>query len=143
MDQAPAKEVTTEAQRKCEGADCNNDAGSLQCPTCQKLGKESYFCSQDCFKRNWVGQFYFFKAKRHIEARAASEIFTLCFQSADSPLSFSCDRPNIKSFTKAQTVRSPTSVSHSPKSSHNLTQMAISTRSPPIPSREALGRSIR
>jgi len=54
MDQAPAKEVTTEAQRKCEGADCDNDAGSLQCPTCQKLGKESYFCSQDCFKRNWA-----------------------------------------------------------------------------------------
>jgi len=36
------------------GDDCNNDAGSLQCPTCLKNGnKESYFCSQDCFKRNW------------------------------------------------------------------------------------------
>ena len=56
MDQAPAKEVTVTNERKCEGADCNNDAGSLQCPTCQKLGKESYFCGQDCFKRNWVGQ---------------------------------------------------------------------------------------
>ncbi|CAK4033523.1 Methionine aminopeptidase 1 [Lecanosticta acicola] len=53
MDQAPAKEVTIEQKRKCEGADCENDAGSLQCPTCQKLGKDSYFCSQDCFKRNW------------------------------------------------------------------------------------------
>ena len=41
--------------RKCMGDDCNNDAGSLQCPTCLKLGiKDSYFCSQDCFKRNWV-----------------------------------------------------------------------------------------
>lgn len=40
--------------RKCMGDDCNNDAGSLQCPTCLKLGiKDSYFCSQDCFKRNW------------------------------------------------------------------------------------------
>jgi hypothetical protein len=56
MDQAPAKEVTVNNERKCEGADCSNDAGSLQCPTCQKLGKESYFCGQDCFKRNWVGQ---------------------------------------------------------------------------------------
>lgn len=53
MDQAPAKEVTIEKKRKCGGADCENDAGSLQCPTCQKLGKESFFCSQDCFKRNW------------------------------------------------------------------------------------------
>ncbi|KAJ2996426.1 hypothetical protein NUW58_g979 [Xylaria curta] len=38
---------------KCLGADCKNDAGSLQCPTCMKLGKESFFCSQDCFKHNW------------------------------------------------------------------------------------------
>lgn len=39
---------------KCKGDDCDNDAGTLQCPTCLKLGtKESYFCSQDCFKRNW------------------------------------------------------------------------------------------
>ncbi|KAH8769968.1 putative methionine aminopeptidase [Diaporthe sp. PMI_573] len=40
--------------RKCLGADCANDAGNLQCPTCLKAGvKDSYFCSQDCFKRNW------------------------------------------------------------------------------------------
>lgn len=39
----------------CAGAGCQNGAGALQCPTCQKLGlKNSYFCSQDCFKRNWV-----------------------------------------------------------------------------------------
>lgn len=55
MDQAPAKEVTVNHERKCEGGDCDNNAGSLQCPTCQKLGKEAYFCGQDCFKRNWVG----------------------------------------------------------------------------------------
>jgi len=54
MDQAPAHEVVVSNKRKCEGDDCSNDAGSLQCPTCQKLGKEAYFCSQDCFKRNWV-----------------------------------------------------------------------------------------
>lgn len=42
-------------KRKCLGADCENDAGSLQCPTCMKLGiKDSFFCSQDCFKKNWV-----------------------------------------------------------------------------------------
>ena len=58
MDQARAKEVTVDKKRKCEGSDCPNDAGSLQCPTCQKLGKEAYFCGQDCFKRNWVGWSY-------------------------------------------------------------------------------------
>jgi methionyl aminopeptidase len=42
------------AARKCAGKDCDNDASQLQCPNCQKLGRESYFCSQDCFKRNWV-----------------------------------------------------------------------------------------
>ena len=47
-EQAPAK-------RKCLGAGCGKDAGDLQCPTCLKLGiHDSYFCSQDCFKRNWV-----------------------------------------------------------------------------------------
>jgi len=46
--------MATDAPRKCSGADCENDAGTLQCPNCQKLGKESYFCSQDCFKRNWA-----------------------------------------------------------------------------------------
>ncbi|KEY65098.1 hypothetical protein S7711_08167 [Stachybotrys chartarum IBT 7711] len=41
-------------KKKCLGADCENDAGSLQCPTCLKLGvKDSFFCSQDCFKKNW------------------------------------------------------------------------------------------
>lgn len=43
------------AKRKCLGADCDNDAGSLQCPKCLTLGmKDAYFCSQDCFKRNWA-----------------------------------------------------------------------------------------
>jgi hypothetical protein len=43
------------AKKKCMGADCENEAGSLQCPTCLKLGiKDSFFCSQDCFKKNWV-----------------------------------------------------------------------------------------
>ncbi|KAI0184220.1 methionine aminopeptidase [Xylaria flabelliformis] len=43
-----------QAKLKCLGKDCENDAGSLQCPTCLKMGiKDSFFCSQDCFKRNW------------------------------------------------------------------------------------------
>ncbi|KAF2762627.1 putative methionine aminopeptidase, type I [Pseudovirgaria hyperparasitica] len=43
------------AKRRCLGTDCENDAGDLQCPSCLKLGtKDSYFCSQDCFKRNWA-----------------------------------------------------------------------------------------
>lgn len=43
------------SKARCAGADCQNEAGALQCPTCLKLGlKDSSFCSQDCFKRNWV-----------------------------------------------------------------------------------------
>lgn len=43
------------AKKKCLGKDCENDAGSLQCPTCLKMEiKGSFFCSQDCFKKNWV-----------------------------------------------------------------------------------------
>lgn len=41
--------------RKCIGVDCQNTAGNLQCPTCLKMDIDSFFCSQDCFKRSWVG----------------------------------------------------------------------------------------
>lgn len=42
-------------KRQCLGADCDKDASDLQCPTCMKLDiKDSYFCSQQCFQRNWV-----------------------------------------------------------------------------------------
>ncbi|KXH32033.1 methionine aminopeptidase [Colletotrichum nymphaeae SA-01] len=42
------------AKKMCLGVDCPNEAGTLQCPTCLKLGiMGSFFCSQDCFKKNW------------------------------------------------------------------------------------------
>jgi uncharacterized OB-fold protein len=38
----------------CLSEGCGKTA-TLQCPTCIKLKIEgSYFCSQDCFKKNWV-----------------------------------------------------------------------------------------
>lgn len=44
------------AKKTCLGVDCENEASSLQCPKCLSLGiKDSYFCSQECFKKNWVG----------------------------------------------------------------------------------------
>lgn len=47
--------IDQSGKKKCLGVDCENDAGPLQCPTCLKTGiKDSFFCSQDCFKRNWV-----------------------------------------------------------------------------------------
>lgn len=48
--------TNSDPKNKCCGTDCDNEAGTLQCPTCLKLGvKGSYFCSQECFKKNWVG----------------------------------------------------------------------------------------
>lgn len=38
----------------CSGDDCNKEAGTLKCPTCLKNGTNSYFCDQECFKRNWA-----------------------------------------------------------------------------------------
>ncbi|KAJ6104724.1 Methionine aminopeptidase 1 [Penicillium sp. IBT 18751x] len=46
--------MTAESPRKCIGVDCSNNAGTLQCPTCLKAGTDSFFCSQDCFKRSWA-----------------------------------------------------------------------------------------
>lgn len=39
---------------KCAGVNCANEAGTLKCPTCLKIGKEISFCSQDCFKKSWT-----------------------------------------------------------------------------------------
>lgn len=40
----------------CLAEGCSKTA-TLQCPTCIKLKIEgSYFCSQDCFKKNWVNK---------------------------------------------------------------------------------------
>ncbi|KAI5461943.1 methionine aminopeptidase 1 [Mariannaea sp. PMI_226] len=39
---------------ECMGQSCENTAAALQCPTCLKMGIDSYFCSQDCFKKNWT-----------------------------------------------------------------------------------------
>ena len=36
----------------CLTPDCGKPA-TLQCPTCKKLGKNSPFCSQECFKTSW------------------------------------------------------------------------------------------
>lgn len=38
----------------CRGVNCNQVATKLQCPVCLKLGIQGvFFCSQDCFKKNW------------------------------------------------------------------------------------------
>jgi hypothetical protein len=50
-----ADDTTATPAKQCMGDGCPNDAGSLQCPTCLKLGlKDSFFCSQECFKKSWV-----------------------------------------------------------------------------------------
>lgn len=52
-------ESTEASKRTCLGADCQNEASDLQCPTCLKAGvQNSVFCSQECFKKNWVSQTY-------------------------------------------------------------------------------------
>lgn len=40
---------------QCNGADCEQPA-NLQCPVCieKKLNAIGYFCSQECFKKNWA-----------------------------------------------------------------------------------------
>lgn len=37
---------------KCETPSCNKPA-KMKCPTCLKIGIESFFCGQDCFKGYW------------------------------------------------------------------------------------------
>lgn len=37
---------------KCETPTCNKP-GKMKCPTCLKIGIESLFCGQECFKGYW------------------------------------------------------------------------------------------
>lgn len=37
---------------KCETVNCNKPA-KMKCPTCLKIGIESFFCDQACFKSSW------------------------------------------------------------------------------------------
>lgn len=37
---------------KCETPSCNKP-GKMKCPTCLKLGIESFFCDQACFRSYW------------------------------------------------------------------------------------------
>ena len=63
--------MASEDKRVCEGADCDKEAGTLQCPTCQKQGMASFFCSNDCFKRNWVCKFRAPRATKSIATNKA------------------------------------------------------------------------
>ena len=48
----------------CQGETCAKEA-KLQCPTCIKLSmpkETSFFCSQDCFKKNWTAHKILHKA---------------------------------------------------------------------------------
>lgn len=48
--------VVAPGRRKCLGVDGENEASALDCPNCLKSGvHDSFFCSQDCLKKNWVG----------------------------------------------------------------------------------------
>ncbi|KAI9304153.1 methionine aminopeptidase 1-like protein [Cunninghamella echinulata] len=46
--------MATEVDTVCSSLECSNVA-RLQCPTCvkQRLVQNSFFCSQDCFKKSW------------------------------------------------------------------------------------------
>ncbi|KAL9620206.1 MAG: hypothetical protein Q9160_005215 [Pyrenula sp. 1 TL-2023] len=40
--------------KKCPGLNCGNNISDLKCPTCLKMGIDSFFCSNECFKRSWA-----------------------------------------------------------------------------------------
>ncbi|PVU94674.1 hypothetical protein BB561_002356 [Smittium simulii] len=40
-------------KKTCSANNCNKEA-KMQCPICLKLGLTGFFCSQECFKKNWA-----------------------------------------------------------------------------------------
>ncbi|KAJ1860932.1 Methionine aminopeptidase 1 [Coemansia sp. RSA 486] len=55
--------MTDTSNHTCEAEGCSKPA-SLQCPNCVKLElKNSFFCSQDCFRKSWSTH----KAKHQVE----------------------------------------------------------------------------
>lgn len=110
MDQA------AEQPRKCPGLNCENDASTLQCPKCKEMSVDSFFCSQDCFKRSWVGSLGLSK----------TGTLSIC------AMLTGVDRANIKNYTKVR-ILSPTS---SPQVSflRSIQKPGISIHFPHIPS---------
>lgn len=47
------KRLTMTAVVECSSAVCDKAASDLKCPVCLKQGVDSFFCDQNCFKRNW------------------------------------------------------------------------------------------
>src|SRR5690606_21262954 len=71
------KKEETKPFVKCSGIDCEKEAGVLQCPTCLKFDKKSYFCSQDCFKRSWVScHSYQHPFSKRLRRRACPQMIT-------------------------------------------------------------------
>jgi len=71
MDSTETEQSTSqeaELVHSCAGTDCSEPA-KLQCPTCVKFsGPPTYFCNQDCFKKNWAVH-----SRCHPELRARAE----------------------------------------------------------------------
>lgn len=70
QDQTTTTETTAPEESKgtCAGDGCGKPA-KMQCPTCVKFqGPATYFCDQDCFKKNWAVH-----SRLHPEIRARFE----------------------------------------------------------------------
>ena len=119
------------AKRKCMGDDCKKDAGTLQCPTCLKLDmKESYFCSQDCFKRNWASLFSIAFLTNTLYTSSCHISFAFCEKTNRSKTNIHF-RVLIKHFIRRVTS---SAVSLPQKSFLNLIQLPVYiTPSQPIP----------
>lgn len=109
-------------KRKCLGVGCENEATSLQCPKCLSLGiKDSYFCSQDCFKKNWVRREPLAPPPRNQPWDWADLLTAPCF------------RPRTRMCTSKKTVFSTTS-SLQRSSLNQIQKPATTIRSRPLTS---------
>jgi methionyl aminopeptidase len=59
----------------CASQGCENPVtGNLACPNCKKLGLDNYFCTQDCFKKNYATHKQFHAiAKKVLAAKSAQQ----------------------------------------------------------------------
>lgn len=107
-------------KKACMGVECPNEAGSLQCPTCLKIGKESTFCSQDCFKRSWVG--YPVPSLRYMLERVSMLVaYSKLARAQSSPQSWYSSPTSLLVHSKADLLLASGGTLHNPFPSFKFT----------------------
>lgn len=101
----------------CQGCGNNSDK-KLCCPTCVELGRKSFFCSQDCFTKNWKSHnqlHNLLKKQKALDQQAAA---ASALESGDAPASaIGAAADGVGALPTTSTPSTPSTTMSAPSSS--------------------------